>query len=897
MQGCRPTVMRCAWATSTTAPWAFHWQRLLRKTCDERACELAFRTGRRPLGLDTGSRGPTSRLAEAEFPVPSASDVPAIRTIRRRLEELETERLALERALSELEEGANTPPPSPPTMRPAQKIALFRSLFSGRPDVFALRWENLKDGRSGYAPACANEWAAGICAKPRIKCGQCPNQAFLPVTDAVIVSHLRGTQNARRGEFVMGLYPLLADDTCSLLAFDFDEESWAEDALAFIATCRARKIPAALERSRSGKGAHVWIFFASRIAAREARQFGSALLTETMERRPEMSFDSYDRMFPSQDSMPAGGFGNLIALPLAKRAREVGNAVFIDDQLQPYPDQWAFLSSLERVSEHVVNDVVREAQETGRILGVRMPVEDDEAEDPWLLPPSRSRVDRPVVGKLPQAVKVVLADGVYIERAELPPDLIARLVRLAAFQNPEFYRAQGMRLSTFGKPRIISCAELQVRYVSLPRGCLDAVVGLLRSSGVRALVEDRRESGSRLAVSFLGALRPDQQRALEALTAHDFGVLAAGTAFGKTLVAAAAIAERACSTLILVHRRELLTQWTERLRTFLDAEDDDIGVIGGGKRKPSGRIDVALLQSLVRNGKVSDLVAGYGQVIVDECHHISARSFELIARRSKARYVVGLSATVTRKDGHHPIIFMQCGPVRHRVDPRAQAAARTFDHLVRERHTRFELPSALQTSRPSMPAIFAALAQDGPRNVQIIDDVLAALEAGRNPLVLTERRDHLDYLEFAFRGAARNIVVLRGGMSAKDRSRAEEAIAAPETEERLFLATGRYLGEGFDEARLDTLFLAMPISWKGTLAQYVGRLHRDYASKREVVVYDYVDANVPVLARMASKRQAGYRALGYRIVSSGLPTSEPTAVREIYVAGDDRDPSEVVDQY
>jgi superfamily II DNA or RNA helicase len=262
----------------------------------------------------------------------------------------------------------------------------------------------------------------------------------------------------------------------------------------------------------------------------------------------------------------------------------------------------------------------------------------------------------------------------------------------------------------------------------------------------------------------------------------------------------------------------------------------------------------------VRKGEVSDLVAGYGHVIVDECHHISASTFELVARRSKARYTLGLSATVARKDGHHPIIFMQCGPVRHRVDPRWQASQRGFAHFVCERQTAFRLPRELQVPGASMPAIFGALAKDDKRNTQIIDDVLASLEEGRNPLVLTERRDHLDYLASCFKGAARNIVVLRGGMRTAQRREADEALRASDDEERLVLATGRYLGEGFDDPRLDTLFLAMPISWKGTLTQYVGRLHRDHVRKREVVVYDYVDAHVPVLARMASRRQAGYRA-------------------------------------
>jgi len=343
-------------------------------------------------------------------------------------------------------------------------------------------------------------------------------------------------------------------------------------------------------------------------------------------------------------------------------------------------------------------------------------------------------------------------------------------------------------------------------------------------------------------------------------------VLAATTAFGKTVVAAALIAQRGRNALVLVHRRELLSQWVERLKAFLDIDSKDIGIIGGGRRKPTGIIDVALIQSLVGHGEVSDLLADYGHLVVDECHHLSAASFELVARRAKARFVLGLSATVARKDGHHPIIFMQCGPVRHRVDARAQAAGRGISHRAKHRSTEFQLPQPLATAdRPSMPAVYAAIAQDESRNNLIFDDVLKALEAKRSPVVLTERRDHLDYLQIRFSHFVRNLVVLRGGMSAGERKAADTALQVADGQERLILATGRYLGEGFDDPRLDTLFLTMPISWKGTLAQYVGRLHRQYAGKTEVLVVDYVDELVPVLARMATKRRLGYRALGYTV--------------------------------
>lgn len=754
---------------------------------------------------------------------------------------------------------------------PERKIALFRALFRGRDDVYAQRFENHRTGKSGYAPACANEWVRGTCEKPRVKCAVCPHRRLLPMTDDVIRWHLSGC-NTDGKPFVAGIYPLLPDDSCVFLAVDFDKADWREDARAFLETCRRLQLPAALERSRSGRGGHVWLFFEDAIPATLARRLGSTLLTETMEGRPDVGLDSYDRLFPNQDTLPQGGFGNLIALPLQKEPREQGNSVFLDDDFAPWADQWAFLAGVQRIARIQIEGVVQEAERRGRILGVRLPAADDGEGEPWSAPPSRRSREAPIAGELPHTLELVLGNQIYIAKEGLHPALRNRLLRLAAFQNPEFYKAQAMRLSTFGKPRVVACAEDHAHHIGLPRGCLDDVRKTLSDLGIRLAVRDERHSGRPLQVSFQGELRPEQKVAAEAMAAHDIGVLAATTAFGKTVVAAWLIAKRGVNTLVLVHRRQLLDQWIERLSTFLGMPAKAIGRIGGGRSRPNGQLDVAIIQSLVRDDVVDDLVGEYGHVIVDECHHLSAPGFEQVARQAKARYILGLSATVARKDGHHPIIFMQCGPVRHRVNAKAQAASRPFAHLVVVRPTAFQ---PIREAEPDKRAEFQSLVQDlisdEQRSRRICADVVESVRGGRSPLVLTERNDHLDRLEQGLAASVPHLVVLRAGMGKKQRQAVTDRLAAiPREEGRVILATGKYVGEGFDDPRLDTLFLTLPVSWRGTVAQYAGRLHRLYDGKREVRVYDYADLNVPMLARMFERRCRGYEAIGYTIV---LPAS------------------------
>jgi len=728
-----------------------------------------------------------------------------------------------------------------------KKITLFRRLFRGRDDVYPQRWESAK-GMSGYSPACGNEWKPGICHKPRVKCGDCNHRLLLPVTDRVIYDHLTGRRT-------IGVYPLLPDDHCCFLAVDFDGEAWREDAKAFMNSCRELGIPAAMEISRSGNGAHVWTFFAEPVPAREARQLGAALISHTCNRTRQLSLASYDRMFPNQDTMPKGGFGNLIALPLQRYPRELGRSVFVDEHLEPFPDQWAFLASIRPMSRRILEDAILRASGGRHPLDVAFSVEREDNK-PWQ---RQSPLTARVEGPLPDSLVLVLANQIFIAKDNLPQPLANRLIRLAAFQNPEFYKAQAMRLSVWNKPRIIGCAENYPQHIGLPRGCLDAVLDLLRDNGICPELQDERLSGRKMTVKFIGTLRKDQKKALRELLKHEVGVFCAPTAFGKTITAAALIARRKVSTLVLVHRTELLRQWQERLTGFLDIPKGDLGVLGGGKKKLSGKIDIAVMQSLSRRDNLGELLDHYGQVVVDECHHLSAFSFEAILKQVKSKYVVGLTATPVRRDGHHPIIFMQCGPIRH-------SAARPDTAPVQLEVWLKALPAPEIPVDAPIQEVFRILASDADRNRKIAEDVLTAYREGRKVLVLTERTDHLSLLREALDDEIESCFVLHGRLSKKQRTMIlAELDALDKSAPRVLLATGRLIGEGFDHPPLDTLVLAMPISWKGTLQQYAGRLHREHANKQDVRIYDYVEADQPQLARMWHKRQLGYRAMGYQI--------------------------------
>lgn len=769
---------------------------------------------------------------------------------------------------------------SPPTnisnrSESADKIRLFLSLFKGRDDVYAKRWDSKNKGTSGYSPVCLNEWKQGLCGKPKASCSKCGNKSYAPLDEAAVDNHLRGIS-------VVGIYPILPDETCWFLAIDFDKGDWQKDISAVRDVCVTFGIPVSVERSRSGNGGHMWLFFETPVSATLARKFGTSLLTRAMNERHEITFKSYDRFFPNQDTMPKGGLGNLIALPLQKEARKSDNSVFIDNNFEAYPDQWGFLGTIQKLSEAEV--LVLTAQlSPGSELGV-LQRDEDEPQKPWKT--SSMKLQK---SDFPRDIEFVKANMLYIPKTGISQRALNSLKRLAVFKNPDFFKHQAMRMSTYGKARIICCADETVEYLCLPRGCEQEMKALLAEQGVNLTCMDKTSCGKKIVVEFNGTMRDEQPLAFEKMLEHDIGVLSGTTAFGKTVVAIRLIAERKANTLIIVDKVTLISQWKKRLLEFLSIHEtlpeaeanqkkrgrkksrDIIGQLGDGKNTLNGIIDIALMQSLSKSGEVSECVKNYGMIFVDECHHAAAFSFEKVLKAVSAKYVYGLTATPTRKDGHHPIIFMQCGPIRYRDDAKLQAEKRPFDHFIIPRFTSLRAPLGRDEQDLTIQDYYSEIVVNDMRNQLIIDDVVNSHQQGRNCLVLTERTAHVKLLAKKLSDKISDVISLTGGMGTKQTAEILKRISETPADCQLTLvATGKFIGEGFDEARLDTLFLTMPISWKGTLQQYAGRLHRLFENKKEAQIYDYVDIHVKMLEKMYGRRLNGYASIGYKAKSGNF---------------------------
>ena len=774
-----------------------------------------------------------------------------------------------------------------------EKVALFQSLFQGRDDVFARRWYSCTTLKSGYQPVCEREWNREFCDKRKYKCADCPNRQFATLSYNDLYDHLAGKD--AWGRDVIGLYPIRKDNTCCFLCTDFDDKScehgYKNDVLAFVNVCKAWNVPCYIERSRSGNGAHVWIFFETPVAASKARKLGNAILTEAMNNDMHLSFKSCDRFFPNQDFLPDGGLGNLVALPLQGLARRKGNSVFVDEEFKAYADQWEMLAQIRKMSESEIDLLLQ--QHLVPALGELSKTSEAK---PWETP----RVEFVQTEDYPSEIVLTRANMLHIPLTGLSAKSVNTFKRMAAFRNPEFYERQGMRLSTYNIPRIISCSEMTDDYLVLPRGCEDAVCEALRLHHVNFSISDKTNYGRNINVEFKGELREEQQKAMKAFAEHHIGTLSATTAFGKTVFAIGMIAKRKVNTLILVHNKTLLEQWKKRLETFLEinerieepigkrgrkADSSIVGCLYSGKNSLHGIIDIALIQSCLDNGDAKSFVKGYGMVIVDECHHVSSVSFEQVLRQVTATYVYGLTATPIRKDGHQPIIFMQCGKIRFTSNAKNQISKQSFDRILIPRFTTFR---NLTTDANTYAQITQALSEDKVRNDFIVEDVKEALHDGRTPLVLTTRTAHVRALAEMLTPFADHVVQLIGADSAKEKRLALQKLQSiPQSESLVIVATGKYVGEGFDYPRLDTLFLTMPISWKGNVEQYAGRLHREYEGKCEVRIYDYVDIHIPLCDAMYRKRLKGYLAAGYgksttMAVASGNDTQELIYGRDDY---------------
>ena len=786
-----------------------------------------------------------------------------------RIKELEAENTELRKRLGEDVTPTEKKPTAMQNLSLQEKVDLFRSLFKGREDVFARRWYSKTSGKAGYQPVCQNEWTP-MCDKRTFKCADCPNRHFSPLTDNDIYRHLEGKD--ADGRDVIGLYVLNEDNTCHLLCTDFDdkncEHGYKNDVLAFIDVCRSWNIPCSVERSRSGNGAHVWIFFDNPVLAVKARRLGNAILTEAMSRNGKISFKSYDRFFPNQDSMPEGGLGNLVALPLQRNARKHGNSVFVDENFEPYPDQWEFLLNVGKLSEQLLEDILKK---TANIQPLGELSKTSESK-PWETPMPKE------IGRSDFSSEVIIirSNMLYIPLNQLSSKVLNHLKRIASFRNPEFYSKQALRLSTYQTPRIISCADIDDEYLALPRGCEDAVIALLREKDVPYRIDDKCNHGKPISVQFNGVLRDNQQEAVNVLASNSNGVLSATTAFGKTVTAIGLIAKHGVNTLVLVHTKALLDQWVKALEQFLTIDTipeenerkrrkplSPIGTLSSTGNKLHGIIDIALMQSCISDNEVKTFVKEYGMVIADECHHVSAVNFEQILKTVNARYVYGLTATPIRKDGHQPIIFMQCGPIRYSADAKAQMLSQSFERLLVPRFTPFR---PIVGSNLSYTKVAQQLAEDEYRNLFIVKDVIEVLKEGRSPIILTSRTSHVSILAELLKPHCPNVITLIGSESTKDkRQKMEHLQSIPSSEQLVIVATGKYVGEGFDYARLDMLFLVSPVAWKGIVAQYAGRLHREYEGKQDVQIYDYIDIRVPVCESMYRKRLKGYASIGYRI--------------------------------
>jgi superfamily II DNA or RNA helicase len=766
----------------------------------------------------------------------------------------------------------------------------FYSYFWGRIDVYSKRSQNKTTGKAGYYPQCDNFWRHGVCPKVsgvKVKCKDCNNRCWTKLEGTQIENHLRGLREDASD--VIGIYPLFPDGTCRFLVFDFDnhdngadehdyantDNSWIGEVNALREIGKQNGIPMLVERSRSGKGAHVWIFFDSPVSAALARKFGFALLDKGAESVNMTSFRFYDRMLPAQDYLEDGELGNLIALPLQGQALKQGNSAFIDENWNAYPNQWATLQKMEKLSAAKMDDLM---------FSWNIAMEDnpsdniDTAETDTTKPWERSKRlhKEDVSGK----VSITVSNLLYILTDNLKPRIQNQIRRIAAFSNPVFFRNDAIGLSNYTNSRYIYLGEDDGDYICIPRGLLEQLTEKLKAAGILFMITDKRCNGTAIKVEFTGELRVSQKKAIDALMKYDNGILSAATAFGKTVACGNLITKRRVNTLILLESSSLIEQWEKSLSTFLAIDEElpeyktktgrtkkrksIVGVIQGAKDTSTGIVDIAMVGSLYKKGELHPRLKDYGMVLVDECHHSASATVSRILREIPAKYVYGVTATPFRGDGLERINEMLLGPVRFEYTAKEKAEEQGIDHLIVPRFTRAVSPHG--RDKLHINEAYEIIRNNEFRNEQIVDDIKECIAAKRTPVVLTRFTDHADVLYELLKCCADNVFLLTGNKSKKEqRGLRTQMDAVPIAETLILIATGQLIGEGFDYPRLDTLIMADPVAWKGVVEQYAGRLNRDFEGKQNVMIYDYIDANIPVFDNMYAKRMKAYKRIGYKL--------------------------------
>lgn len=782
---------------------------------------------------------------------------------------------------------------------------LFFSYFWGRLDVYSKRFQNKTTGKTGYFPQCDNFWRKGVCPKSsgaKIKCRDCSNRCWTKLDSKQIEKHLIGAREDASD--VIGIYPLFPDGTCRLLAFDFDnhdqsaestdfantDDSWIGEVNAMREICRINNVPALVERSRSGRGAHLWIFFDKPLSAALARRFGFALLDRGAESVNMTSFRFYDRMLPAQNALEEGELGNLIALPLQGKALQDGNSAFIDENWNAYPNQWKVLLETRKMTESELQNLLIKwniPEDNEQKYANPLSAADDTK--PW------ERTKRFHKEDISGNLSITLSNMVYVQADNLKPRLQNQIRRMAALLNPAFFRNSAIGLSNYANSRYLYLGEDDSGYICIPRGLLDELIMRCTEAGISYAITDERVHGKSIHVEFAGQLRDNQMKAVSTLLRYDNGILSAATAFGKTVVCSNVIAQKKVSTLILLESSSLIEQWENAMNKFLSVEEpfpeyktnsgrikkrkSRIGVIHGAKDTSTGIIDIAMVGSLFKKGKPHPRLKEYGMVIVDECHHSASETFRRALREVSAEYLYGVTATPFRGDGLERVNEMLLGSVRFEYTAKEKAAEQGIDHLIVPRFTRVVSPHG--RDKLHINEAYEIIRNNDLRNKQIAEDIKTSITAGRTPVVLTRFTDHAEIMYELVKGYADYVVLLTGKKSKKEQRELRMQLdAVPADETLILVATGQLIGEGFDYPRLDTLFMADPVAWKGIVEQYAGRLNRDYEGKKNVMIYDYIDANIPVFDNMYAKRLRAYKRIGYKLYHENL--EEPQTVNAIF---------------